>query len=375
MNTELFQFLRAQRGSDLHLSAGTAPRVRIHGALCPVDAPASTSEDITALVHELLTPAAMSPVASNIGLLSGEERLQQFEQTGDLDFVCELRLPPCATDTEPTARYRVNCFRQRRGLSVVFRAIPKRVPTLAELGLSDQTQELLQNLALLPKGLVLVTGPTGCGKSTTLAAIIDHANTVRHDHILTIEDPVEFIHTPRTCLINQREVGQDSLSFGAALRGALREDPDIILVGEMRDRETISLALEAAETGHLVFATLHTASAPKAIDRIIQVFPPEEQTQIRTGLSESLQAVLAQTLFCRADQEGRLPALEIMLGTPAVRNLIRENKIFQLPSVLQTSHAVGMQTLDDDIERLIRLHHITPDVAKLHLKDKNRLDD
>lgn len=368
---ELFRLLREHNGSDLHLSAGTAPRLRIHGELRTADAPETTSDDIMTLLRELLAPEQTSDRMPGSLLLTDADRLQRFEASGDLDCVCEMPLG----GAEHPARYRVNGFRQRRGLSAVFRAIPDRVPSLADLGLSDETRELLARLALLPKGLVLVTGPTGSGKSTTLAAIIDHANSVRQDHILTIEDPVEFIHTPRTCLINQREAGLDSLSFATALRGALREDPDIILVGEMRDRETIALALEAAETGHLVLSTLHTASAPKAIDRIIEVFPSDEQSQIRVGLSESLQAVLAQTLFRHAGGQGRIPALEIMLGTTAVRNLIRENKTFQLHSTLQTSRSVGMQTLDDDIERLVRLRHITPADAQLHMKNLGRLEE
>lgn len=368
---ELFQLLREHNGSDLHLSAGTMPRLRVHGELRTVDVPETTSDDIMALLRDVLTSEQTPHSRTQDSLLlTDADRLHRFVSSGDLDCVCEIPL----NNAQHPARYRVNGFRQRRGLSAVFRAIPDRVPSLAELGLSDETQELLSRLALLPKGLVLITGPTGCGKSTTLAAIIDHANSVRQDHILTIEDPVEFIHTPRTCLINQREAGLDSLSFATALRGALREDPDIILVGEMRDRETIALALEAAETGHLVLSTLHTASAPKAIDRIIEVFPSDEQSQIRVGLSESLQAVLAQTLFRRTDGQGRVPALEIMLGTTAVRNLIRENKTFQLHSTLQTGRSFGMQTLDDDIERLVRLHSITPADARLHMKDSGRLE-
>ena len=220
---------------------------------------------------------------------------------------------------------------------------------------------------------MLVTGPTGSGKSTTLAALVDYANTKRRDHIITIEDPIEFVHQSKSCLVNQREIGRDSRSFGTALRSALREDPDIILVGEMRDLETISLALEAAETGHLVFATLHTISAPKTIDRIIEVFPPEEQAQIRTSLSESIQAIIAQTLFKRADKKGRVPALEIMFGIPSVRNMIRESKTFQLPSVLQTNRNVGMQTMDDDIERLLLQRIIAPEAALVHAQDKGRL--
>ena len=291
----LFHLLHANHGSDLHLSAGNPPLLRIYGDLARVDAPVVTTEELLAVLREMV------PM----------ERVQPFEQTGEL--------------------------------------------------------------ALLPKGLVLVTGPTGSGKSTTLAALVDYANTKRRDHIITIEDPIEFVHQSKSCLVNQREIGRDSRSFGTALRSALREDPDIILVGEMRDLETISLALEAAETGHLVFATLHTISAPKTIDRIIEVFPPEEQAQIRTSLSESIQAIIAQTLFKRADKKGRVPALEIMFGIPSVRNMIRESKTFQLPSVLQTNRNVGMQTMDDDIERLLLQRIIAPEAALVHAQDKGRL--
>ena len=252
----LFHLLHANHGSDLHLSAGNPPLLRIYGDLARVDAPVVTTEELLAVLREMV------PM----------ERVQAFEQTGDLDFAYEI---------PGLARYRANFFRQNRGISAVFREIPQRISTVEELGLPI----MLRELALLPKGLVLVTGPTGSGKSTTLAALVDYANTKRRDHIITIEDPIEFVHQSKSCLVNQREIGRDSRSFGTALRSALREDPDIILVGEMRDLETISLALEAAETGHLVFATLHTISAPKTIDRIIEVFPPEEQAQIRTSLS------------------------------------------------------------------------------------------
>ena len=325
----LFHLLHANHGSDLHLSAGNPPLLRIYGDLARVDAPVVTTEELLAVLREMV------PM----------ERVQAFEQTGDLDFAYEI---------PGLARYR---------------EIPQRISTVEELGLPI----MLRELALLPKGLVLVTGPTGSGKSTTLAALVDYANTKRRDHIITIEDPIEFVHQSKSCLVNQREIGRDSRSFGTALRSALREDPDIILVGEMRDLETISLALEAAETGHLVFATLHTISAPKTIDRIIEVFPPEEQAQIRTSLSESIQAIIAQTLFKRADKKGRVPALEIMFGIPSVRNMIRESKTFQLPSVLQTNRNVGMQTMDDDIERLLLQRIIAPEAALVHAQDKGRL--
>ena len=340
----LFHLLHANHGSDLHLSAGNPPLLRIYGDLARVDAPVVTTEELLAVLREMV------PM----------ERVQAFEQTGDLDFAYEI---------PGLARYRANFFRQNRGISAVFREIPQRISTVEELGLPI----MLRELALLPKGLVLVTGPTGSGKSTTLAALVDYANTKRRDHIITIEDPIEFVHQSKSCLVNQREIGRDSRSFGTALRSALREDPDIILVGEMRDLEPISLALEAAETGNLVFATLPTTSAPKTIDRIIEVFPPEEQAQIRTSLSESIQAIIAQTLFKRADKKGRVPALEIMFGIPSVRNMIRESKTFQLPSVLQTNRNVGMQTMDDDIERLLLQRIIAPEAALVHAQDKGRL--
>lgn len=342
----LFQLLHTNHGSDLHLSAGSVPLLRIFGDLARVDAPVITTEELMSVLREMV------PM----------DRVEQFEQTGDIDF---------AYDIQGLARYRANFFRQNRGVSAVFREIPQRIKTVEELGLPS----MLRELALLPKGLVLVTGPTGSGKSTTLAALVDHANAKRRDHIITIEDPIEFVHGSKNCLVNQREIGRDSRTFGTALRAALREDPDIILVGEMRDLETISLALEAAETGHLVFATLHTLSAAKTIDRIIEVFPSEEQSQVRTSLSESIQAIIAQTLFKRADNQGRVPALEVLFAVPSVRNMIRENKTFQIPTVLQTNRSMGMQTMDDDIERLLGNRMISPEAALVQAQDKGRIRD
>lgn len=339
-----FHLLHTNHGSDLHLSSGNVPILRIYGDLVRVNAPVVSTEELMAVLREMV------PM----------ERVQAFEQSGDLDFAYEI---------PGLARYRANFFRQNRGVSAVFREIPQRINTVEELGLPS----MLRDLALLPKGLVLVTGPTGSGKSTTLAALVDYANTKRRDHIITIEDPIEFVHQSKSCLVNQREIGRDSRTFGTALRAALREDPDIILVGEMRDLETISLALEAAETGHLVFATLHTISASKTLDRIIEVFPAEEQAQVRTSLSESVQAIVAQTLFKRLDGKGRVPALEVLFGIPSVRNMIRENKTFQLPSVLQTNRNVGMQTMDDDIERLLAQRVISPEAALVHAQDKGRI--
>src|SRR5438046_2680750 len=261
-----------------------------------------------------------------------EQKIKTFEETGDIDFGYEI---------PGVASYRANYFMQKYGCGAVFRQIPTKVLTADELGLPP----ILKKSAMLQKGLVLVTGPTGSGKSTTLAAIVDHANKHRKDHIITVEDPIEFVHASQSCLVNHREVGMHTKSFSAALRGALREDPDVILVGEMRDLETIRLAIEAANTGHLVLATLHTTNAAKTVDRVIEVFPHEEQAQVRTSLSTSLKLVVAQTLLKRIDRKGRCAALEIMVVTPAVSNLIRESKTFQIPSAIQVGKQFGMQTL------------------------------
>ncbi|MCF8104080.1 MAG: type IV pilus twitching motility protein PilT [Desulfohalobiaceae bacterium] len=319
-----FKMMHDLGASDLHLSSGSQPVIRLHGDMQRVKYKSLDSDDLKKLLFEI-TPAM---------------KAKEFEETGDVDFSYEV---------PGLARYRVNFFQQRRGVGAVFREIPQKILTIDDLGLPP----ILKNLAALPKGLVLVTGPTGSGKSTTLAAMIDFANKNRKDHILTIEDPIEFVHEPSSCLINQREVGRDTKSFKAALRGALREDPDIILVGEMRDLETIELALEAAETGHLVFGTLHTISASKTIDRIIEVFPGQLQGQIRSGLADSLRGIVAQNLFKRIDKAGRIAALEILIATPAVRNLIRENKVFQINSVIETGRKYGMQSVDDAIMKLL----------------------
>lgn len=311
--------------SDLHLSSGSQPIIRLHGDLQRVKYKVLEHEELKKMLYEI-TP---------------EQKVKEFEEDGDVDFSYEI---------PKLARYRVNFFMQLRGCAAVFREIPQKILSIDDLRLPS----LFKNLAMLPKGLVLVTGPTGSGKSTTLAAIVDYANRQRKDHILTIEDPIEFVHEPANCLINQREVSRDTKSFKSALRGALREDPDIILVGEMRDLETIELAIEAAETGHLVFSTLHTISAAKTIDRIIEVFPGDVQGQIRSGLSESLRAVISQNLFKRVDRPGRVAALEILVGVPAVRNLIRENKTFQINSVIETGKKYGMQSLDDAIMKLLK---------------------
>lgn len=329
-----FKMMNELGASDLHLSSGSQPVIRLHGEMQRVKYKVLEHDGLKKLLYEI-TP---------------ENKIKVFEETGDVDFAYEVPY---------LARYRANFFMQRRGIGAVFREIPQKILTIDDLGLPG----ILKSLAMLPKGLILVTGPTGSGKSTTLAAIIDHVNKNRKDHILTIEDPIEFVHEPQSCLINQREVGRDTLSFSAALRGALREDPDVILVGEMRDLETIQLALEAAETGHLVFATLHTISAPKTIDRIIEVFSAEQQGQIRSGLADSLRAIVAQSLFKRIDKPGRIAALEILIATPAVRNLIRENKIYQINSVIETGKKFGMQSIDDAILKLLTAKIIDPEQA------------
>ena len=329
--------------SDLHLSTGNPPILRIHGDLQRVKYKPLENEELKAMLYEI-TP---------------EERIKQFEETGDVDFGFEI---------PGLARFRVNFFQQHRGVGAVFRLIPSQIRTVEELGLP----QILNKLALLPKGLILVTGPTGSGKSTTLAAMVDYANRMRKDHILTIEDPIEFVHQPKNCLVNQREVGVHTRSFASALRAALREDPDIILVGEMRDLETISLALEAALTGHLVMSTLHTISAAQTVDRIIEIFPHEQQPQIRSSLAESLRAVISQTMFKRIDRPGRIVAFEIMIATPAVRNLIREGKTYQIPSIIQTGRKYGMISLDDSIMEYLQKGIISPEEALNKAIDKAR---
>ncbi|MGD0948125.1 MAG: type IV pilus twitching motility protein PilT [Candidatus Binatia bacterium] len=332
--TQLLTFAHREGASDIHLSAGEPPMLRIHGDMKRIEHVPLTPEEVHHMVFDIMS----DPVRKT------------FQEKNDADF---------SFDLGDIARFRVNAFRSRRGEGAVFRAIPSKVMTIADLGLPP----ILKELAEREKGLVLVTGPTGSGKSTTLAAMIDHVNETYEGHILTIEDPIEFVHSSKKCLINQREVGRHTESFNAALRGALREDPDVILVGEMRDLETIALALTAAETGHLVFATLHTSSAPKTVDRVIDVFPAAQQGQIRAMFAESIQAVITQTLL-RKRAGGRIVALEILIGTPAVRNLIRENKIHQLPSTMQTGQAVGMQTLDMALVDLVNRGLVTQEEAQ-----------
>jgi twitching motility protein PilT len=329
-----FKLMHDHGASDLHLSSGSQPILRIRGELERVKYKTLENDELKGLLYEI-TP---------------EEKIKHFEETGDLDFAYEIT---------GLARYRANFFRQLHGVGAVFREIPSKIATVEDLGLPM----VIKRLALLPKGLVLVTGPTGSGKSTTLAAIIDHANRSRKDHILTIEDPIEFVHENVNCTINHREIGRHTRSFATALRGALREDPDIILVGEMRDLETVSLAIEAAETGHLVFAPLHTISASKTVDRIIEVFPADQQSQIRATLADALRAVISQTLFRRIDIKGRVAALEIMIATHAVRNLVREGKTYQIPSVIQTGKKYGMQSLDDAILDLLKKKWISGEEA------------
>jgi twitching motility protein PilT len=338
-----FKLMHEQGASDLHLVAGQPPLVRIHGDMERVKYKVLDNDDLRKMLYEI-TP---------------EDKVKVFEETGDVDFGYEV---------PGLARYRANYFMQRVGIGAVFREIPNDISTCEQLGLPT----VISKLAGLPRGLILVTGPTGSGKSTTLAAIIDQANKDRRDHIITIEDPIEFVHQSQGCIVNHREVGTHTRSFAAALRGALREDPDIILVGEMRDLETISLAIEAASTGHLVFATLHTTSAYQTVDRMIEVFPAEQQDQIRSTLADGIRAVISQTLLKRVDRKGRCVALEILIATPAVRNLIREAKTYQIPSMIQTGKKYGMLLLDDALMDLHNKGWISSDEAYAKANEKTR---
>ena len=342
-----FKLMNDQGASDLHLAAGKQPILRIRGELERVKYKPLDNDTLKGMVYEI-TP---------------EHKIKVFEETGDVDFAYEI---------PGLARYRANFFKQNNGIAAAFREIPGKILTCEDLGLPP----VLQQLATLPRGLVLVTGPTGSGKSTTLAAIIDEANKTRKDHIITVEDPIEFVHVSKKAMVNHREVGIHTRSFSAALRGALREDPDIIMVGEMRDLETIGLAIEASLTGHLVFSTLHTSSAPKTIDRVIEVFPSDQQAQVRSTLADGIRAVVCQSLFrrinTRPDEMGRVAAMEIMIGTPAVRNLIREQKIFQIPSAIQTGKKYGMQSLDDAILELLNKRQVNPEEAYAKCNDKSK---
>jgi len=332
---KLLEYSLESGASDLHLSVGSVPMVRINGTMKPLDMDPLLEDDMESIIPQVMD----------------EDQIQVFQEKKEIDFSASL---------DGKGRFRVNFFNQVKGLAGVFRTIPEVVKDSEELGIPP----VLMNLALLDRGLVLLTGPTGSGKSTTLAAMVDHINIKRKCHIITIEDPVEYYHYTKESLINQRELGANTHSFANAMRAALREDPDVILVGEMRDLETISLALTAAETGHLVLSTLHTSSAVKTIDRIIDIFPPGQKGQIRSMLSESLEAVIAQKLLLTKDGKSRVPACEVMIATTAIRNLIREDRIYQIPSIIQSGGVEGMQSLDQDLQRLVTQGSIERKTAK-----------
>ncbi|ARB44059.1 type IV pilus twitching motility protein PilT [Alloalcanivorax xenomutans] len=341
--TELLAFSAKNGASDLHLSAGLPPMIRVDGDVRRINLPPMEHKEVHSLIYEIMN----------------DKQRKDYEEFLETDF---------SFDVPSVARFRVNAFNQNRGAGAVFRTIPSKVLSMEELGMG----KVFQNIASLPRGIVLVTGPTGSGKSTTLAAMMDYINNTRYEHILTIEDPIEFVHESKKCLVNQREVHRDTHGFAEALRSALREDPDIILVGEMRDLETIRLALTAAETGHLVFGTLHTTSAAKTIDRVVDVFPAEEKAMVRSMLSESLQAVVSQTLM-KKNGGGRVAAHEIMIGTPAIRNLIREDKVAQMYSAIQTGASVGMQTLDQCLQGLVQRGLVSREVAREKAKNPDSI--
>jgi len=336
--TTLLGFSVKQGASDLHLTAGMPPLIRVDGDIHPINVPAMDHKEVHGLIYEIMT----------------DRQRKEYEEFMETDFSFEV---------PGLARFRVNAFNQNRGAGAVFRTIPSKILSMEDLGMGP----IFKQISDFPRGLVVVTGPTGSGKSTTLAAMIDYINNNRYEHILTIEDPIEFVHQSKKCLINQREVHRDTLSFSHALRSALREDPDIILVGELRDLETIRLALTAAETGHLVFGTLHTTSAAKTIDRVVDVFPAAEKSMVRSMLSESLQAVISQALL-KKNGGGRVAAHEIMIGTPAIRNLIREDKVAQMYSAIQTSSNIGMKTLDQCLKDLLGKGLISKEAARSKAK-------
>ena len=338
-----FKLMNDEGASDLHMMAGQQPVLRIRGEMERVKFRVLDNDGLKNMLYEVCP----------------EDKIKIFEESGDMDFGYEI---------PGLARYRCNFFQQKYGIGAVFREIPSNILTCEQLGLP----KVVARLSQLPKGLVLVTGPTGSGKSTTLAAIVDECNRTRKHHIITIEDPIEFVHKSQNCIINHREVGTHTKSFSAALRGALREDPDIILVGEMRDLETMALAMEASMTDHLVFGTLHTINAMKTVDRAIEMFPANQQAQVRSTLSDALKAVVSQTLFKRVDVKGRCAALEILICTPAVRNLIRESKTFQILSAMQTGKKYGMQTLDDAIEEYLQKKMISAEDAYANCNEKPR---
>ncbi|HZO85365.1 MAG TPA: type IV pilus twitching motility protein PilT [Verrucomicrobiae bacterium] len=343
-----FNLMLEQKASDLHLSTGNPPILRINGELHRVDFPTMENDSLKAMLYEI----------------APEYKIKVFEETGDVDFGYEV---------PGVSRFRVNFYNQKNGIGAAFRQIPTKVLSFEDFEKFEAPlPPVLKKFAMLQKGLIVVTGPTGSGKSTTLAAMVDYANKNRREHIITVEDPIEFVHESKNCLVNHREVGVHTKSFGAALRGALREDPDIILVGEMRDLETIELAITAASTGHLVFGTLHTQSAAKTVDRIIDVFPSEQQNKIRATLSEALRGVVAQGLFRRIDKKGRVAALEVLVFTTAIANLVREGKTHQLPGMIQVGKKLGNCPLDDAIMDHLKMKRISPEEAYDKCLDKKK---